>query len=113
MADEADRINLMTDIAVSDVYPLPQIVGGVATKASVDIIQLSSFSGTSWAVGLQYSLETGDDENWRTFVPAVTFDNTTPSRRNVSVVGAGHIRLITTTADSSADPEAKAVVRLY
>jgi hypothetical protein len=81
-----------------------------ATKVSVDINPSSSFSGTDWTAELEWSLVSGEYENWNSFPTAVTFTNSSKNKRASSVTGVDYVRINVSTPDGDADPGAKLVV---
>lgn len=101
------RTNLITTAYVSE----PILVGN-ALRLSLQIKDdTATFTWGSAVVELEWSTLVGIEgdvnlENWQSFATAVTFTSSTKGKRNISVAGAGHIRLRTTTADGGADPNA-------
>ena len=54
-----------------------------------------------------------EHEHFANFDPPVQFTSTAKSKRAVSVMGSGAIRLKTSTADGGADFNAKVFIRVY
>lgn len=88
-----------------------------ATLASIAVEVHSGFDLDTAVATLQFQLDEALDAatgqnlaTWRNVSPAVTFDASAAFQVNIPVAGLGRIRLKTTTADSSGDTDAYAVV---
>jgi hypothetical protein len=103
----------------SDQWASPPITTGGALRITVQVNDdADTYTWGNAVLELQYSalLGTNEDgtllEQWASFSPAVTFTTGNRSKRNISISGAGFVRLRTSTADGGADPAAIVTWRL-
>ena len=103
MRDTKPTINLQSP----ETTGLPFYVDGM-DALSVDI-QAAAWSTA--VVTLKWSIELGLYEKWHAFENTITFDTTTPARRNLPVRGCFHVRLEVTTAAAAASSEATVIMK--
>ena len=109
MTATALTVNLSQTNYVTDDHPVPP----GADRATVDI-QPNATDGWGVAVvGMQWKTDDGtiDEMAYRDMDPVITFSTSTPARLGVSVAGATHVILKTTTVDGTADAAAPYVIR--
>ena len=107
------RVSMVTADSQSSSMRVP----GWATFADID---LKLASGTAWGsavMDLQFALAIGVDdtdrdiEQWNAFSPVRQMSTTTTNLRSVPVLGLGYVRIVCSTADAGADPDASALIR--
>ena len=76
---------------------------------AVDVLERSSFSSSSWVVGLQWTVVTTNYEHAVTFSPVIQWTTTTPATRNENISNVPHIRFFVVTAEGDADSSAQVV----
>jgi len=81
------------------------------TNAVIDVQPISTATGTAWVAELQYTAEAyTDNEQARSFSPAVVFNNTTPNIMRTGLPSGAFIRVKTTTPDGNSDAVAPVAV---
>ncbi len=84
-----------------------------ADRATITIQPNATDGWGTAVVGVQWKNDDGSivEMDYNNMDPAITFSTSTPARLGVSVAGATHIILKTTTADGTADAAAQYVIR--